>query len=62
MVVVEIHQVKWSLKKNLRNDFDASKEIAIVYLVLYKSLKRYLLNRFEVYRIDSKHLHLDQTE
>jgi hypothetical protein len=60
--VIKIHQAKWSLVKNLHNDFDASSEITIVFQVLYKSPKRYQLNHFKVYRIDSKHLCLDQTE
>ena len=60
-VAIKIHQVKWSLMKNLHNGFDASKEITIACRVLNKSLKRYLLIRFKVYRIDLKHLHLNQT-
>jgi hypothetical protein len=59
---VEIHQVKWSLKKNSHNGFDASLEITIVCQVQCKILRRYQLNHFKVYRIDLMHLQLRQTE
>ena len=61
-VVVKTHLERWSPKKSLHNDFDASKVIIIAYLTQYKSLKLYPLIRFKAYRIDSMHQLSSQTE